>query len=228
MMEKFTEVMLQIIKNSSSKLFRLDENGEQVEYYLIKDIENYLRGEEEYTYYKHLDAFFDKLPKNIWGEEAKKLYVMIDFLSMQKDTELYNERTKGLRTKKGSLLKKDDLKHLNKALPILEKLYKIILGDKIIQKESDIPDDMIDDFPPKYLDGIRAINTLKNTIKGIETGAYDQGFYYEQRKPVKEEIKNYLLALNKTYKAEGSTDIKKFIDSMSEPLQYANLLIGDI
>lgn len=228
MKQTFSLELLNAFKKHSGECYQVYSNGEKIDNLIIEDLKNYLNDsfygdeKENYECFKHIDDFFAKLPNEIWNDEAVKLSSMIELLSFQKDSELYNKRTKSNRIKKGSLSKRDDLKHLEKALPVLEKLYKIQLGDMIIQKESDIPDDMINDCPPKYLNGIRAINLLKDTIEDINTGEYDQGIYYEQHKPSKETIKKYLNSLNTKYKAGGSHHIKSFVDKL-KPYQYANL-----
>jgi len=232
MKQTFSLELLNAFQKHSNECYQVSSNGVKIDNLIIEDLKDYLNGssygdeDKNYECFKHIDDFFRLLPKNIWRDEALKLSSMIELLSFQKDTELYNKRTKSNRTKKGSLLKRDDLKNLENALPVLEKLYKIQLGNIIIEKESDIPNDRINELPPKYLNGIRAINLIKDTIKDINTGEYNQGFYYKQDKPSKEEIKKYLNNLNTEYNARGSHHIKSFLDKL-KPYQYANLAYSE-
>lgn len=218
--ESFCDVLKDAYEQIMQECHFVDEKGEEIESLMRGEL---TLGDADNSCFQHLDNFFQKIPREEWENEAYEIALMLEDLSLQKDVELYNERTKKLRTKKGSLLKKDDIKALERALTVLEKLFHIEYDGKVIKSVDDIPNDIFDTFPPNYLNGIKTLDFIKETMLDIKSGEYNQGFYYEQRPPAKQELKDYLDNLNKQYNAKGGGHIKKFIDAL-DILQYANLI----
>jgi hypothetical protein len=220
---KFTEVLLKAVEEQCRSYACLDRDGNAKENYTLVDLRSFTNGiiTEENKFFKYLDELFEKIPADVWNRAASKIALELHVLAFQEDAELYNKRTKHLRSTKGNGQKKRDTGALKKALPILEKFFDIRIGDLAIKKTRDIPSDMIDHIPPTDFYGLRAIETINTLIANIESGEFDQGFYKEQRGSKKEDLKNYLLALNKEYNAKGSRHINNFIKGMRVE-QYAN------
>ncbi len=223
-MKKFTDFLLKVYDENLSKVIVLNKDNEAIENYTITDLKDYTRGdirEDTNVCFKYLDSFFEKIPSEIWEKVAQQILSEFDVLMRQEDTKIYNKDTSHLRTKKGSVLKKDDIKALEKVIPILYKFFDIRLGNTQLKKIEDFPNDI--EIPEQYYNGILSIETILTLIQDIKDRKYDQGFYFEQRGAKKEDLKNYLLQLNKTYNAKRSKDIHNFIKYF-KPEQYSKYL----
>jgi len=227
-MDKFTSYLLKVYEGSLIKIFPKDINNKSIENFIISDLEQYTNGDikdDSNKCYKYLDNFFEKIPLEEWENASNKILAEFNVLMRQKDTQIFNNDTKYLRTKKRNVLKKDDIKALENALPVLKKFFSCRLGDSTkIEKIEDIPNDI--EIPPSIYNGIMTIETTLKLINDIKNSNLDQGFYVEQRGAKKEDLKNYLLALNKKYEAKRSKDIHKFIN-MFNPPQYMNVFDPD-
>ncbi|MBN2963173.1 hypothetical protein JWV37_00130 [Sulfurospirillum sp. T05] len=218
--ESFCDVLKDAYEQIMQESHFVDKEGKEIESLMLGELN---LGDDDNLCFQHLDNFFQNIPREKWENEAYEIARMLEVLSLQKDSELYNERTKELRMKKGSLLKKDDIKALEGALTVLEKLFHIEYDGKVIKSVDDISNDIFDTFPPSYFNGIKTLDFIKKTMLDIKSGEYNQGFYYEQQPPAKQKLKDYLDNLNKQYNAKGGGHIKKFIDAL-DILQYANLI----
>lgn len=227
-MDKFTSYLLKVYENSLIRIITKDINNEPIENFIITDLTQYANGdirEDSNECYKYLDNFFEKIPLVEWENASNKILAEFDSLMRQEDTKIFNNDTKYLRTKKRNELKKDDIKALENALPVLKKFFSCRLGDGTeIQKMEDIPNDI--EIPPSIYNGIVTIESTLELINNIKNSNLDQGFYIEQRGAKKEDLKNYLLELNKKYEAKRSKDIHKFINKFNPP-QYMNVFNPD-